>query len=124
EVLNKKAKSFDIEKPFQNEFIDWCTKTGDERIDLSQVDSVFIMEQISRYNEIKWDKKRIDKKIKIRKKSIDYFTIPLFLNKKKDLIIVFHRQYLGPLAAERKYELYKKVNNKWKLINIQLVFVS
>ena len=124
EVLNKKAVAFDIGKPSQNEFIVWCTKAGDKRIDLSQVDSVFIMEQIERYHEMKWDKKNIDKKIRFRKRSSDYFTIPLFLNKNKDLVIVYHRQYSGPLASEGKYELYEKVNDQWKLINIQIVFVS
>ncbi len=123
-VLSKKAKSFDIKNPLKHEFIYWCMNNGDEEIDLSQVDSVFITEQINRIPEIKWDKKKIHKKIKIRKKSIDYFTIPLFLNKNKDLIIVYHSQYSGPLASEGRYELYQKVNNKWKLINIRIDFVS
>ena len=123
-VLSKKAKPLDIQNPSKHEFIYWCTNNGDEKIDLWQVDSVFITEQINRIPEIKWDKKNIHKKIKLRKKSVDYFTIPLFLNRNKDLFIVYHSQYSGPLVSEGRYELYKRVNNKWKLINIQIDFVS
>jgi len=123
-VLSKKAKPLDIENPYQHEFIEWCINTGDDRIELSQIDSIFISKQINRYSELKWDKKKIYKKIRIKRKSIDYFSIPLFLNEKKDLIIIYHSQYSRPLAYEGKYELYKKVNDKWELINLQLTSVS
>jgi len=124
EILSKKAKALKIVDPSRDEFINWCINVGEDRIKLSQIDSAFIREQINSYSEIKWDRRRIDKNIKIKKKSVDYFTIPLFLNEDKNLFIIYHSQYAGPTAAEGKYELYKKVNNEWKLINTQLDFVS
>lgn len=124
EILSKKAKALKIVDPSRDEFINWRINVGEDRIKLSQIDSAFIREQINSYSEIKWDRRRIDKNIKVKKKSVDYFTIPLFLNEDKNLFIIYHSQYAGSTAAEGKYELYKKVNNEWKLINIQLDFVS
>jgi hypothetical protein len=124
EILSKKAKALSIEDPYKDEFIIWCINDGEDRIKLSQIDSSLMMKQIHSYVEIKWDKRRINKNIKIKKKSVNHFTIPLFLNEDKNLFIVYHRQYAGPMAAQGTYELYKKVNNEWKLINVQLVFVS
>ena len=123
-VLSKTAKTLNIENPFQHEFIDWCINTGEERIELSQIDSVFIIEQVNSIEEIKWDKKKIDKDIRIKKKSIDYFSIPLFLNHSKDFFIILHEEYAGPMEAEGKYELYKKTNNGWKLINVITIWMS
>ena len=124
EILSKRAKSLNIENPLKHEFIDWCINATDEKIELSQIDSAFIMEQIHRFSIIKWEKKRINRKIKLKKKAVDYFTIPLFLNKKKDLIVIYHSQYSGPLAAEAKYELYQKIGENWKLINLFLIWFS
>lgn len=124
EILSKTSKTLKIENPRKHEFIDWCVKTGEERIIVSQIDSAFIIEQIISLNEIKWKKDKIDKSIKIKKNAVDYFTIPLFLNQDKNLVIVFHGQYCSPLSFEGKYELYKLVNGKWRLINIQLSSVS
>lgn len=58
------------------------------------------------------------------RKSVDYFTIPLFLNKNMDLFVVYHRGFVGSKDGQGKLELYKKVNGVWKLINLYLEWVS
>ena len=123
-TLSKNAKPLVIKSPSQNEFLKWCISTGNERINSSQIDSLFLMQQITDCQNFKWDKNKLTKKVKLKNKSTHYFTIPLFLNKDKDLIIVFHQEYGGPLAGQGTFELYRKVSNLWKLINISVEWVS
>jgi hypothetical protein len=124
ETLYKKSKPLKIKSFTENEIIKWWMSTGDERISISQIDTVFINQQIKTIKELKWDKSKLNKIVKLRKKAHHYFTIPLFLNKDKDLFIVFHLAYYGPLASENIYELYKKKNNVWTRINLWIESVS
>ena len=124
ESLSKKAKSLKTDDPYLEQFVDWCLNVGEEKIDISELDSTYVKEQLEEHQEIKWEKKKVVKKIKIKRKSVDYFSIPLFLNKEKTLVIVYHSEYCGPLAAEGKFELYQKTDGKWKLINVMPIWVS
>ena len=123
-TLSKNAKPLVIKSPSKNEFLKWCINSGNERINSSQIDSLFLIQQITDCQNFKWDKNKLTKKVKLKNKATHYFTIPLFLNKDKDLFIVFHQEYSGPLAGQGTFELYRKVNNEWKLINISVEWVS
>jgi hypothetical protein len=124
ESLQLSSKAFDIPNPIQHEFIEWCINQAENKIDKSLVDSAFIIEQTKKFNELKWNKKKIEKEIEIQKKATHYFSIPLFLNERKDIVIVYHSEYYGPLAASGTYEMYQKINNKWKLKTIMLLWIS
>jgi hypothetical protein len=123
-VLNKKTQILLIKFPSQNEFLNWCISSGPDKILRSQIDSAFILIQTNNSSVLKWDKKKINRKIKFDNIPTDSFTIPLFLNCDMNLFIVWHEEYVGRLMSQGKYELYKKVGAKWKLINQFLYFVS
>jgi hypothetical protein len=123
-TLSKEAKPLVIKSPSQNEFLNWCISSGTERITSSQIDSLFLIQQITDCQDFKWDKNSLTKKVKLKNKATHYFTLPLFLNKDKDLFIVFHQENKGSLAGQGRFELYRKVNSKWKLINISVEWVS
>lgn len=125
ESLNRESRSMTIPNPGQHEFIDWCVNQAEDKIDKSMIDSAFIVEQTSIYNKLKWDKRKFEKEIKIKnKKATHYFSIPLFLNSGKDIVILYHTEYYGPLAASGSYEMYQKIDNKWIIKAIMPVWIS
>lgn len=123
ESLSRNSRALVIPDPKQHEFIDYCINNED-KFDYSLVDSSFIVEQTSLFNQIKWDKRKLEREIKITKKATHYFSIPLFLNSRKDIVIVYHSEYYGPLAASGMYEMYRKIDNKWILKTIMLIWIA
>ena len=123
-ILSKNGKAIKRQVLYQDKFIEWCIEAGNNKINLKQIDSPFIEKQINGPKVLRWDKNKITKAIKIRRYSIDYFTIPLFLNQEKDLVMVFHSAVYGRLAGEGNYELYQKQGKQWKLINHKPLWIS
>jgi hypothetical protein len=124
ESLKRESRQIEIPNPRQHQFIEWCINQAEDKIDSSLVDSTFIVKQTSIFSRLKWEKIKILKKIKITKKATHYFSIPLFLNSRKDIVIVYHAEYYGPLSATGTYEMFQKIDNKWILKTIMLAWIA
>jgi hypothetical protein len=123
-TISKGAKPLNINKSSMKEYFYWCLNFGPEKIRISEIDSAFIKNQLSNPKALIWDKKKLNNKAKIKRKAVDYFTIPLFLNKNMDLFVIYHTSYVGPLDAKGTLELYKKINSEWKLFSLNLEWIS
>ena len=117
-TLAPKAEIFPLSR--LNEFIEYSLQLGgreDDNFDLrSNVDMTYIAQQLRAVEQITWDVRRLDPTIIIQKHGTHSYSIPLFLNDRKDLVLLNHVLSTGSAACCSELELYMKVGNQWKLI--------
>lgn len=116
-TLTPKAEIFPLSR--LNEFIKYSLQLGgrDDNFDLrSKVDMTYIAQQLRAVEQITWDVRRLDPTIIIQNKGTHSYSIPLFLNDRKDLVLLNHVLSTGSAACCSELELYMKVGDQWKLI--------
>jgi hypothetical protein len=116
-TLAPKAEVFPLSR--LNEFIENSLQLGgtNSNIDLrTNVDMTYIAQQLRALERISWDVRRLDPAILIQKQGTHSYSIPLFLNDRKDLVLLNHVLSTGSAACCSELELYMKVGDQWKLI--------
>ena len=121
--LSKKASR--IANPYKNESLYITIITAVDFFKLkSEVDSSYIEQQLETNLSIKWNKSFLPSSLRLKKKSGTYLSIPLYLNKEKTLALIYHSEYVGPLAAEGHFDLIKTVNMKWIVFGYYPLWIS
>ena len=124
ENLNQKSRHFNFSDISSDDLKQWCK--GDSILSKVNLifDTVFIDKQINEFKTFRWNCKRINRSVKLTKSATHYITVPLFINRKLDTFVIYHREYNGPEAASGLIEIYKRMNNVWLLYCIIPQWIS
>jgi len=103
-----------------SELIQWCKNDSIPEEYQLKIDSSFLKPQLDKggsyIRSIKWDREQITPSTKLMKNARHYYSLPYFINKKRDAFITFHSISNGSLTNTSCVEAYQKVYNQWRLV--------